>query len=118
MCYDIMYGALVSTARAFCVLLCSGVMGDVVKVLYLLNKKPSAVQMPPDGLRLLSWCEQILQRYLRGASQDSKGGPQADCATVSTSSTVAGHGKLDFSTLDEAIRFYCDLGPADSTCKT
>jgi len=43
--------------------LSSDVMRDVTRLLYLVNKKPSAVQMPPDGLQLLNWSEQILQRY-------------------------------------------------------
>ena len=39
-------------------------MRDVTRLLYLLNKKSSAIEIPPDGLQLLSWSEQILQRYL------------------------------------------------------
>ena len=38
-------------------------MRDVTRLLYLLNKRSSAVQMPPDGIQLLSWSEQILLRY-------------------------------------------------------
>ena len=41
----------------------SNVMQDVTRLLYLLNKRSSAVQMPPDGIQLLSWSEQILLRY-------------------------------------------------------
>ena len=41
----------------------SNVMRDVTRLLYLLNKRSSAVQMPPDGIQLLSWSEQILLRY-------------------------------------------------------
>lgn len=40
------------------------VMQDVTRLLYLLNKKPSNVVMPPDGLQLLKWSQQILERYL------------------------------------------------------
>ena len=40
------------------------VMRDVTRLLYLLNKRSSAIEIPPDGLQLLSWSEQILQRYL------------------------------------------------------
>ena len=40
------------------------VMRDVTRLLYLLNKKSSVVEIPPDGIQLLSWSEQILQRYL------------------------------------------------------
>lgn len=39
-------------------------MRDVTRLLYLLNKKPSAIEIPPDGVQLLTWSEQILQRYL------------------------------------------------------
>ena len=42
----------------------SNVMRDVTRLLYLLNKKPSAIEIPPDGVQLLTWSEQILQRYL------------------------------------------------------
>ena len=49
--------------------ICSNVMRDVTRLLYLLNKKPSAIEIPPDGVQLLVWSEQILQRYL--ASQVS-----------------------------------------------
>ena len=38
-------------------------MRDVTRLLYLLNKRSSVVQMPPDGIQLLSWSEQILLRY-------------------------------------------------------
>ncbi len=38
-------------------------MSDITRLLYLLNKKPSAVEMPPDGVQLLTWSEQILHRY-------------------------------------------------------
>jgi len=40
-------------------------MQDVTRLLYLLNKKPHNVQMPPDGMQLLSWSEEILRRYLQ-----------------------------------------------------
>ena len=43
---------------------CRNVMQDVTRLLYLLNKKPSAVEMPADGLQLLKWSQQILERYL------------------------------------------------------
>ena len=39
-------------------------MRDVTRLLYLLNKRSSTIEVPPDGLELLSWSEQILQRYL------------------------------------------------------
>ena len=41
------------------------VMRDVTRLLYLLNKKPSNVQMPADGMTLLDWSEKILNRYLK-----------------------------------------------------
>jgi len=41
------------------------VMQDVTRLLYLLNKKPQNVQMPPDGMQLLNWSEEILRRYLQ-----------------------------------------------------
>ena len=53
----------------FICFICSNVMRDVTRLLYLLNKKPSAIEVPPDGVQLLAWSEQILQRYL--ASQVS-----------------------------------------------
>ena len=40
-------------------------MQDLTRLLYLLNKKPSRVQVPPDGTQLLNWSEQILGRYLQ-----------------------------------------------------
>ena len=40
------------------------VMSDITRLLYLLNKRASAVEMPPDGIQLLIWSEQILHRYL------------------------------------------------------
>jgi len=39
-------------------------MQDVTRLLYMLNKKRSTVVMPPDGMQLMSWSEQILKRYL------------------------------------------------------
>ena len=39
-------------------------MQDVTRLLYILNKRRSLVAMPPDGLQLLNWSEQILDRYL------------------------------------------------------
>ena len=30
----------------------------------MINKKPDNVRIPPDGIQLLSWSEQILNRYL------------------------------------------------------
>ena len=47
-------------------------MQDVTRLLYLLNKKPSKVKMPVDGVRLMRWSENILKRYL--ASQVSNHG--------------------------------------------
>lgn len=47
-----------------CDILYRNVMRDVTRLLYLLNKKSSAIEIPPDGLQLLSWSEQILHRYL------------------------------------------------------
>jgi len=41
------------------------VMQDVTRLLYLLNKKTHNVQMPPDGMQLLNWSEEILRRYLQ-----------------------------------------------------
>lgn len=40
-------------------------MQDLTRLLYLLNKKPSKVQVPPDGAQLLDWSEGILERYLQ-----------------------------------------------------
>ncbi|XP_019850374.1 PREDICTED: uncharacterized protein LOC109581058 [Amphimedon queenslandica] len=40
------------------------VMRDLTRLLYMLNKKPEKVRIPPDGLRLLIWSEQILNKYL------------------------------------------------------
>lgn len=40
------------------------VMRDVTRLLYLLNKKSSAIEIPPDGIQLLTWSDQILQRYM------------------------------------------------------
>ena len=40
------------------------VMRDLTRLLYILNKKPEAVRIPPDGIPLLDWSEQILNRYL------------------------------------------------------
>ena len=39
-------------------------MRDLTRLLYILNKKPEAVRIPPDGIPLLDWSEQILNRYL------------------------------------------------------
>ena len=40
-------------------------MQDVTRLLYLLNKKPQNIQIPPDGMQLLNWSEDILKRYLQ-----------------------------------------------------
>ena len=40
-------------------------MQDVTRLLYLLNKNPRNVQIPPDGMQLLNWSEEILKRYLQ-----------------------------------------------------
>ena len=47
------------------IFLTRNVMQDVTRLLYLLNKKPHNVQMPPDGMQLLNWSEEILRRYLQ-----------------------------------------------------
>ena len=47
------------------------VMRDVTRLLYLLNKRPENVEIPPDGLKLLSWAERILQRYV-AAQEEAK----------------------------------------------
>ena len=39
------------------------VIRDLSRLLFILNKKPQSVQMPPDGLKLLTWAEHILTRY-------------------------------------------------------
>jgi hypothetical protein len=49
------------------------VMRDVTRLLYLLNKKPSAIEIPPDGTQLLSWSDQILQRYLASQVGTTRG---------------------------------------------
>ena len=41
------------------------VMQDLTRLLYLLNKNPAKVQVPPDGAQLLDWSEGILERYLQ-----------------------------------------------------
>ena len=40
------------------------VMRDLTRLLYMLNKKPDKVRIPPDGIQILIWSEQILNRYL------------------------------------------------------
>lgn len=40
------------------------VMRDLTRLLYMLNKKQEKVKIPPDGVQLLTWSEQILNRYL------------------------------------------------------
>lgn len=54
------------------------VMQDVTRLLYLLNKKPQNIQMPPDGMQLLNWSEEILKRYLQSQQQ------RTDHARIST----------------------------------
>jgi hypothetical protein len=49
------------------------VMRDVTRLLYLLNKKSTAIEIPPDGMQLLSWSEQILQRYLESQGDSPRG---------------------------------------------
>ena len=39
-------------------------MSDITRLLFLLNKKPTNVEMPPDGMHLLDWSEQTLHHYL------------------------------------------------------
>jgi hypothetical protein len=48
------------------------VMRDVTRLLYLLNKKSSAIEIPPDGIQLLTWSEQILQRYMASQGQSPR----------------------------------------------
>jgi len=38
-------------------------MRDITRLLYILNKKPSRLQMPPDGLELIKWSQKILRKY-------------------------------------------------------
>lgn len=40
-----------------------------MRLLYLLNKKPKGVVMPPDGVQLLVWAERILEKYPKVRSQ-------------------------------------------------
>ena len=47
------------------------VMRDVTRLLYLLNKRPENVEVPPDGVKLLAWAERILQRYV-AAQEEAK----------------------------------------------
>ena len=47
------------------------VMRDVTRLLYLLNKRPENVEIPPDGVKLLAWAERILQRYV-AAQEEAK----------------------------------------------
>jgi len=67
------------------------VMRDVTRLLYLVNKKPSAVQMPPDGLQLLNWSEQILQRY-----QASQGMVSTAPQTTNRLSVLGDQGETHF----------------------
>ena len=53
---------VISGIYSFCT---RNVMQDVTRLLYLLNKKPQNIQIPPDGLQLLNWSEDILKRYLQ-----------------------------------------------------
>ena len=39
-------------------------MRDLTRLLYLLNKRPENIRIPPDGIHLVDWSEQILNRYL------------------------------------------------------
>jgi len=71
--------------------LSSDVMRDVTRLLYLVNKKPSAVQMPPDGLQLLNWSEQILQRY-----QASQGMVSTAPQTTNRLSVLGDQGETHF----------------------
>lgn len=48
------------------------VMRDVTRLLYILNKRPENVEIPPDGVKLLSWAERILQRYHTAHEQAKK----------------------------------------------
>jgi hypothetical protein len=63
------------------------VMGDITRLLFLLNKKPSNIEMPPDGMQLLEWSEQTLQHYL-----DSQVRITYTCGTI--------RGQLSFHTSD------------------
>lgn len=56
------------------------VMRDLTRLLYMLNKKPENVRIPPDGLQLLTWSEQILNRYLV-----AQGKPPINNSTTSSS---------------------------------
>lgn len=40
-----------------------------MRLLYLLNKKPKSVVMPPDGVQLLVWAERVLVKYPKVRSQ-------------------------------------------------
>lgn len=40
-------------------------MQDLTRLLYLLNKNPAKIQVPPDGAQLLTWSQSILERYLQ-----------------------------------------------------
>ena len=62
-------------------------MGDITRLLFLLNKKPSNIEMPPDGMQLLEWSEQTLQHYL-----DSQVRITYTCGTI--------RGQLSFHTSD------------------
>lgn len=55
----------VTTSAKYTIVSYRNVMQDLTRLLYLLNKNPSKVQVPPDGAQLLSWSEQILERYLQ-----------------------------------------------------
>lgn len=49
-------------------------MRDLTRLLYMLNKKPEKVKIPPDGLQLLIWSEQILNKYLLAQVRESENG--------------------------------------------
>ncbi|XP_072044384.1 uncharacterized protein [Amphiura filiformis] len=53
------------------------VIRDLSRVLFLLNKKEDKIKMPPDGVELLIWAQQIVNKYtecqkIKKEREDSK----------------------------------------------
>lgn len=83
------------------------VMRDVTRLLYLLNKKPENVDIPPDGLKLLDWAHRILDRYELAQSQSRK---EAEAATSNNSVPVT-----PIKTIETPVRVSMVLGDQDET---
>ena len=68
-------------------------MQDLTRLLYLLNKNPSKVQVPPDGAQLLEWSEGILERYLQ-----TQVCYYTSCSTIAVTFTCLGTNSPDITT--------------------